>query len=111
MNTELSARIEKLEKTIRQLKTLTVLVLIGAAATLVTAAAPAQRSKGKVDSIDPMYPETLKAHSFALMGLDNKPYGRLYIKDDQPVLELYNGNGKTIWSAPPRGGFTPVDSR
>jgi hypothetical protein len=46
MNTELSARIEKLEKTIRQLKTLIVLVLIGAAATLVTAAAPAQRSQG-----------------------------------------------------------------
>jgi hypothetical protein len=108
MNTNLNARIENLETTIRRLKALIVLVLIGVPAMLVTAAAPAQRSEGNVDS---MYRENLEAHSFVLIGRDNKAYGRLYIKGDEPVLELYDRNGKTIWSAPPRGGFTPVEGK
>jgi hypothetical protein len=108
MDTNLSVRIDKLERTIRRLKALIVLVLIGAAAALVTTAAPAQRGATYVDSA---YRENVEAHNFVLIGRDDKAYGRLYLKGDAPVLELYDRNGKTIWSAPPRGGFTPVNNR
>jgi hypothetical protein len=108
MNTDLNARIETLETKIRRLRALIVLVVIGAAAMLGAAAAPAQRSSGYVDSA---YRENVEAHNFVLVGRDNKAYGRLYIRGEQPVLELYDRNGKIIWSAPPGGSFTPVNGR
>lgn len=104
MDTSLSTRIEKLESEIRRWKLLVLVILIGAAAMLITAPAPAQRD-------DTKHSAKLEAHDFTLLGPDDKPYGRLYIKDNQPVLELYDHKGKVIWSAPPHGGFTPVDSR
>lgn len=58
-----------------------------------------------------LFADKLEAHDFTLVGRDDKPYGRLYIKDNQPVLELYDRKGGVIWSAPPHGGFTPVNSR
>ena len=108
MNTNLNARIETLETKIRRLKALIALVVIGAAAMLGAAAAPAQRSTGEVGS---RYRENVEAHNFVLIGRDNKAYGRLYIMGEEPVLELYDRNGKIIWSAPPRGSFTPVNVR
>jgi hypothetical protein len=105
MDTDLSARIEKLETTIRRLKTLVVVVLIGAGAIVGSAVVSAQSGADKVDSA---YHENVEAHNFVLIGRDDKAYGRLYVKGDQPVLELYDRSGKTIWCAPPCGIFTPA---
>jgi len=108
MDPSLSARIEKLESEVRRWKLVVTLVLIGTGVILFAAPVPAHDESRTVNG----YPvNKLEAHEFTLVGRDDKAYGRFYLKDNQPTLELYDQNGKTIWQAPAHGGFTPVNAK
>lgn len=109
MDENVSARIEKLESQVRRWK-LVVTVVLGTAVVLIAAPLPAQHESSDVNA----YPANkLEAHDFTLVGRDDKPYGRFYIKDNQPTLEFYDRQGKTIWAAPepPNGGYAPVNAK
>jgi|SRR5215467_1338976 len=108
MDPSLSARIEKLETEVRRWKQVVTLVLLGTGVILFATPVPAQHESRTVSG----YPvNKLEAHEFTLVGRDDKAYGRFYLKDNQPTLELYDQSGKTIWQAPAHGGFTPVNAK
>ncbi len=107
METELKIRLDKLESQLRHWKIITALVLIAATVFVITAAAPPQ-DNGFVQQFPA---PKVSAELFLLVGKDGKTYGRLTTKDKQPTLELFDQNGKTIWQAPPHGGFTPVNTK
>jgi hypothetical protein len=107
VDTELKTHIEALESQLRHWKIIMVVVLIAATVFVVAAAAPPQ-DNGFVKQV----PAAKLSAQIFLLVKDDKVYGRLYTKGDQPVLEFYDSKGAVIWSAPPSlGGFKPVQAR
>jgi hypothetical protein len=108
VDTNLITRVEFLESQLRRWKAIMLVVLIAVTVVVVIAAARPQDD----GSIKQVPAPRLSAQVFLLIGQDGKTYGRLYTKDDHPMLEFYDSKGTVIWSAPttPTSGAVPPNN-
>ena len=109
MDSNMELRIVRLEAQLRRWRMLTALALVAVAMLVLAAAGPLGAQQPSDDQFIRQVPaHKLAAHDFTLLGQDGRPHGHLFMKGDDPVLELYGAKGEVIWSAPPKSGFRPV---
>ena len=109
MKPDIELRVVRLETQLRRWRMMTALALVALTILIFAAAAPLGNQQFSDDQFVRQVPaHKLAAHDFTLLGKDGKPHGRLFMKDDEPMLELYGAKGEVIWSAPPKTGFRPA---
>jgi hypothetical protein len=95
---------------IRRLKLITTVLLAGVVMLIASAAVQTMRASTDDGFVREIPAAVIAAHDFTLIGKDGKPYGRLFTRGDEPVLELYGKNGQVLWSAPgPASGVRPIE--
>ena len=86
----LSARVRSLESQNRVWKLSSLVLFL----VLVVSLAKGLMAQGTA----PNHPVTIEAQSFLLRDTNGNVRGKLAMKEDQPILELYDPAGKVVWS-------------
>jgi hypothetical protein len=105
---ELVERVRKLERQNRRWKLATVLLLFVGASSLATSLLAQQRIMPPEGVTPLMRAKTVEAQSFLLKDADGNIRGQMNLKADRPTFELYDKNGRVVWSAPTRAELIPA---
>ena len=100
---QLIERVRKLEKQNRRWKLATLFLLFVVASSLATALVAQERIEPPL-----MRAKTVEAQSFLLKDADGNIRGRMNLKADRPTFELYDKNGKVVWSAATKPELIPA---
>jgi hypothetical protein len=110
MEMNFADEIHVLKVQIRRLKLIATILLAGVVMLVTSAAVQTVRASTDDSFVREIPAAVIAAHDFTLIGKDGKPYGRLFTRGDEPVLELYGKNGQLLWSAPgSASGVRPIE--
>ena len=99
---ELVERVGKLERQSRRWKLASILLLFLLASSLATGLVAQERIEPPL-----MHAKLVEAQTFVLKDADGIVRGQMRMKAGRPSVELYDQNGKIVWSAPPKAELMP----
>lgn len=100
---ELALRVRALEKQNRRWRLfgLLALLLLGLSLTV------GGRAQGPIGP-NLLRAKSVEAQGFVLKDVAGNVRAALHMKDDRPVLELYDSFGRVLWSTPAKAGAIPL---